>query len=262
MAALVLALAWGCTPVPTEVMTDDPSPTTAVESSTGSGPLPTTSTTDAPATGEGTTAPPADTTGSSGPDPDTGSTGSTSTDGETTGPPPPCVPLLAEVLYRVNGNDDRYEWVRLYNPCDDLVDLGAFSLGWGGDYYTYGVTDLSGTIDPGGCLLVGGSTSSGSNGDPVYDLVIDFEPDLQNSGPIADAVGLFEGLADDIDSSSIPVDAVIYGTANSSGLLGSSGTAVAPQVGESADNQSLRRTTLGESWEVATIPTPNECPTL
>jgi hypothetical protein len=194
-----------------------------------------------------------------------GSTSGTATEESngSTGDPPECHPLLAEVLYDALGANNGKQWVRLYNPCPVALELtGAYSLGWGGEDYTFGLLDLEGGIRPGGCWLVGGPDSNSDNANPVYDRFFDFAPDLQLGGAVADGVALFVGTAADVMDDTVPVDAVIYGVSNDSGLLDAQGIAPAPHVGLAMPGQSLRRTALAPEWEVAPSPTPNECPAL
>ena len=189
--------------------------------------------------------------------------GGSSEGGESTGDPPPdCLPLLAEVLYDIDGSDDDLEWVKLYNPCDEAIDLSGFSLGWGGNAYTYGSLDLSVMLPAGGCVLIGGPMSSAANFDPDLDQSSDFNPDLQNDGGAADGVALFDMAAASVAAGTVPIDAVIYGGANDNELLDADGDTPAPHVGDAEAAQSIRRTALTESWEIADPPTPNACPEL
>ncbi|MCH9680829.1 MAG: hypothetical protein K0V04_05290 [Deltaproteobacteria bacterium] len=168
-----------------------------------------------------------------------------------------CEPQLAEVLYDVSGEDDTLEWIRVYNPCAGAVDLSGYSLGWGGVAYTYGTLDLEGQLGAGECMTIGGPTSSVANGSPSFGQAIDLFPDLQNSGTLADGVGLFSVRAGSIGGTT-PIDAVIYGQDNDSGLVGPDGSAPMPHVGDAPADQSLRRTGLTR-WGMG-VPTPDLCP--
>jgi hypothetical protein len=108
--------------------------------------------------------------------------------------------------------------------------------------------------------VVGGPQAGNENGNPVYDQVADFSPDLEASGLDADGVALFVGAPQDIAVDTVPVDAVIYGTTNSSGLLDSNGDTPEPHVGDAPPLQSLRRTALEPEWIVESDPMPNDCP--
>jgi len=90
---------------------------------------------------------------------------------------------------------------------------------------------------------------------PVYDQAFNFNPDLQNSGTTADGVALFAVPAAQITASSVPIDAVIYGTTNSSNLLDESGQPGNVDVGNSGSNRSIERDADG--WQVQSTPSPN-----
>lgn len=174
-----------------------------------------------------------------------------------------CHPILIEVLYDVSGNDGGDEWVELFNPCESPIDLEGHSLGWGGETYTYGAVDLEGTIEPGACFVVGGPNSNNGNGEPVYGLTVDLEPDVQNGGTDADGVALFDVPADEIRADTVPIDAVIYGAeeGNGNGLIDATGVAPEPHVDPiGMSGQSIGRDSLGADWSVRGNPTPNECP--
>lgn len=173
---------------------------------------------------------------------------------------PPVGLLLAEVLYDVSSEDTGYEWVRLYNGSPAPIDLAEWSLGHGGANYAAGTYQLAGIVPAGGCLVVGGPGLSANNGEPVYGQAKDFDPDIQNSGSTADAIGLFHVKATAITAASIPVDVVVYGGANNDGFKGPDGLPVpTPHVDDAQANSSLLRTGL-DVWIVSETPTPNECP--
>jgi hypothetical protein len=265
---IVLGLLVGCTPPPPEVTDSghgsDPAGTTSETSPGPTGGAATADTGDGSATTlamEGTTAP------SSTSEPGEG----TSTDGgmdessgaSTTGEPGECHPILAEVLYNPTGSDNKKEWIRLYNPCAVEIELDLYSLGWGGtSYVATGRKNLEGAVDPGECFLVGGATSDGSNGNPVYDQESDFNGDLQNGGDPADGVALFLGKPGSITAGTVPLDAVIYGDTNGSGLLDANGDMPPPHVATAPEGSSIRRTALTPTWVIEPNPTPNACPVL
>jgi hypothetical protein len=174
--------------------------------------------------------------------------------------PPPEGMLISEVYYDGPSGDDGFEWIELYNSSDQTIDLSAFSLGNGGTTYLSTQVQLSGTVGPGETFVVGGPTSDTSNGNPVYDLVINFDPDLQNSGTVGDGVALFNKPAAQVDASTVPIDAVIYGPNNSSGLIDETGVANPPEVGDAPEGSSIERTDLAGSWHIQSSPTPNSTP--
>ncbi|MBD90978.1 MAG: hypothetical protein CL940_11615, partial [Deltaproteobacteria bacterium] len=169
--------------------------------------------------------------------------------------------LLAEVLYDVPGQDDGKEWIRLYNGTGTQVDLSGWSLGWGGNSYLTGQAALSGVLAPGACLLVGGPTSDADNGAPSYDLPLNFDPDIENSGDKADGVALFDVPVSEVSGNTVPYDSVVYGSANTSALLGSDGAPAAPHVADTWGGASLLRTAV-DSWEINESPTPGLCPVI
>jgi hypothetical protein len=170
---------------------------------------------------------------------------------------PPVGVVITEVFYDAAGGDDGLEWVEIYNGTSSPVDLSAYSLGSGGSDYTTLTVQLEGTIPPGGCFLVGGPTSNDDNGNPVFDQPLNFTPDIQNSGSTADAVALFDLPAIGIGSQTVPIDAVIYGSENSSGFLDEEGAIGAVDVGDASSGSSIERTP--EGWAIQPVPTPNDC---
>jgi hypothetical protein len=198
----------------------------------------------------------------------TGTTGSaaesdsTGTEDATTAGPGPCDPVLAAVQYDIQGADEQWEWVKLFNPCPQPINLGAYTLAWAGETYDYGVLELQGMIAPDACFLFGGPQSGLSNGDPLFDWAVEFVPALQNSGQTADAVALFDVPSDQVLDAT-PVDAVIYGTANNNALIDATGVAGLPHVTEFGGAQTLIRTSLGASrWTSTAVLDPNGCPAL
>jgi len=190
------------------------------------------------------------------------SSSATSSDGTTTtGEPPDCHPLLVEIFYDTQAAEDMEQWIKLYNACDEDVDLGFYSLGWGGADYTFGTLDLTGSLAMGDCFIVGGPMSISDNAFPTLDQSEDFDPDLQKSGGYADGVALFLGMAAGIQLDTIPVDAVIYGGENFYGLLDANGDSPAPHVGDAGDTDSIRRTSeMPPTWIIESSPMPDLCP--
>jgi hypothetical protein len=193
--------------------------------------------------------------GSSGP-------GSSSMEGgtSTTGGPVGCHPLLVEVFYDPQSAEDDEQWIKLHDPCGMDIDLGDYSLGWSGTDYTFGTLDLQGSISAGGCFVVGGPLSIDDNAFPTLDQAVDLNPDVQKGGGVAHGIALFLGDAASIAADTIPVDAVIYGNDNSSGLLDAEGNMPAPHVGGSGDQRSIRRTGEGPTWVIEAEPMPDVCP--
>jgi hypothetical protein len=173
-----------------------------------------------------------------------------------------CTPILHEVLYDPDSGatDDEFEWLELYNPCMQPIDLGAFELRWGGESYA-NTAMLSGELAPDGCFVIGGPQSTDDNDLPTYDLVLDFEADLQNADSSADGIALF------IVGEDVPVDAVIYGDENVFGLIDETGLPGAPDVGDVMRGHAIARmaeagapATQTSVWTDTNKPSPGECP--
>lgn len=178
----------------------------------------------------------------------------------TTLPPGSGKVVISEVLYDPSGSDDGFEWVELRNTRSMAVDLSTYSLGYGGSDYTGGTFQLSGSIPAGATFVVGGPASDASNGSPIYDLSLDFSPDLQNSGTIGDGVALFDVLASEITGATVPIDAVVYGPNNDNGLLDESGVVNPPEVDDAPSGSSIERLDAAGAWQVQGTPTPNATP--
>jgi hypothetical protein len=226
----------------------DPGPTTTETTTTT-----TASTTDAP-TGTGSSSG-TDSATDSATGPTTGSTSGSTGGTGTTGSPADCDPLLYQVVMAVQGNDSNAEWIQIVNPCDDAIDLSAYSLGWGAGGYTDGGLNLSGNLAAGSCHVVGGPTSDGSNGNPTIAQSIDLDPNLGDGDY---GVGIFDGGAGAITPASVPVDAVIYGTTNQ-GHMDPDGNTPAPYVGAAAQGSALVRVDETVNWTVAAT-NPGGCP--
>ena len=66
-----------------------------------------------------------------------------------------------------------------------------------------------------------------------------------------------ENAAAQIEAETIPIDAVIYGGANESGLIDAEGETPEPHVADVSGGESIVRTVDG--WAGQDIPTPNDC---
>ncbi|MCX4239153.1 hypothetical protein [Paraliomyxa miuraensis] len=179
----------------------------------------------------------------------------------TTGGMGDCHPLLVEVYYDTRSGEDQEQWVKLYNACLGDIDLGGYSLGWSGASDTSGTMDLSGTILADGCFIVGGPMSTSENDNPMLDLAMDFNPDIDKANDPGNRVALFLGPAVAIMPATVPVDAVIYGNNNDEMLVDAEGGIPAPHVGDAGDQKSIRRTAVaGPTWIIESNPEPNVCP--
>jgi large repetitive protein len=171
---------------------------------------------------------------------------------------PPQGLVITEVLYDQAGGDDGGEWVELWNDSGADLDLSAWSIGGGGSDWTYSQLQLSGTMPAGACWVVGGPDSTSENGNPVFDLSVDIDQDLQNSGSAADGVALFNMPASSVTSSTLPVGVVLYGSTNSTGLIGPDGNPAPVHVGDAGSGSTIEMG-AGEVWAVQGSPTPGDC---
>ncbi len=170
--------------------------------------------------------------------------------------------ILSEVFYDIPGTDNGLEWVELYNPTTDTIDLNNYSLGNGGVDYISSRVQLTGTLAPSSCWVIGGPTSNITNHLPIFNQAVDFNPDFQNGATPADGIALFDVKAISITTSTIPIDAVIYGTANTSNLIDETGAVNPPDVGASGTDKSNERADITGTWRVQNVPTPNDCTVL
>lgn len=222
------------------------------------------SSTDAPSTDPSSSeASTADTSSTTDVDPTETGTTETGTTGD-----PDCAPVLSEIFYDADApSDDELQWLEIHNPCAVDFDLATWSLGYArgeaGDLegYTAGTKGFvlqPAVLEAGGCFVVGGPTQSAANGDPDYDYPDDFAPGLFAPDTAGAGVALFDVAV--IDTLTVPRDALVYGPNNANLLVDETGTPiVAPHVGVSGAGESLQRTSLEPTWDVAAVPTPNEC---
>lgn len=168
---------------------------------------------------------------------------------------------ITEIMVNPPGADDQREWVEIYNGTGVNIDLSSYSLGWGGADYTTGTLQLSGIIAAGATFVIGGPLSDAGNGSPVYDLSVDFGPNLQNGGILADGIALFDVIAASITASTAPIDAIVYGFFNFNGLIDETGTAGAVDYfGFSAAGESIEFTDTG--WISQATPNPGVVPAI
>ncbi|MCP4662152.1 MAG: hypothetical protein GY856_42660 [bacterium] len=60
-----------------------------------------------------------------------------------------------------------------------------------------------------------------------------------------------------VTASTVPIDAVVYGSNNNNGLIDETGSANPPEVGDAPGGSSIERTNLAGSWQIQSSPTPN-----
>jgi phosphatidylserine/phosphatidylglycerophosphate/cardiolipin synthase-like enzyme len=170
--------------------------------------------------------------------------------------------IIGEVFYDAVGGDNGLEWVELYNPTRTTIDLSHYSLGNGGIDYLYSRVPLSGLLPGGACWVVGGPTSNITDYLPLFDQAIDFAPDFQNGATPADGIALFDVQAISITSRTVPIDAVIFGTANTNDLIDETGSVNPPDVDAASSGQSNERRELIGTWSTQSVPNPNNCTVL
>jgi hypothetical protein len=258
--------ATGGTDATSDGATSSTDPTTSATTSSSEGSSTGTPTTVATSSEAST----ADTSGTDVDPSDTGSTESSTTDTGTIGDPD-CAPVLSEIFYDADApNDDELQWIEIHNPCSVDFDLATWSLGYArgdaGDLEGYTAGTKGFTLQPavlaaGGCFVVGGPTQSAANGDPDYDYPDDFAPGLFAPDTAGAGVALFDVAA--IDTLTVPRDALVYGPNNTNLLVDETGMPIVdPHAAATGAGESLQRTSVDATWEVAAVPTPNECPRL
>lgn len=158
--------------------------------------------------------------------------------------------VLSEIMYNPTGPDPGNEWIELYNGTGASIDLSTYSIGYGGNDYTYGTVQLSGIIDSDTYFVIGSG--------PSYDLDHTFDPTLQNPFLVADGVALFDTYASNITPTTVPIDAVIYDAfgifGNANNLLDPTGNPGAVDVVGAPAGSSIAR--IGAGWAINTAPSP------
>jgi hypothetical protein len=168
--------------------------------------------------------------------------------------------ILSEVLYDAVGADDGREWIEIRNAGTSPVPLACYAVGNGTTSYRYSLAQLPPiVVPPDGCVVIGGPIDCGG----ASCVELDFEPDLHNgpsSGPGAAGVAILYGLTSTITDATIPVDAVIYGNANTGGLRDARGTTPPPHVIDVAPGHSIARGADG-AWLDQARPNAGTCTT-
>ena len=159
--------------------------------------------------------------------------------------------VISEVMYEPSGGDNRRQWVELYNGTGASIDLSAYELQWGRMDLDDSIA-LSGTLAAGSTFVIGGPTSDANNGNPIYDQVFNFNPNLGDGGHPnrEDGIALVES------ATSTLLHIVVYG-GNGSGspYVDEQGNA-ATVIDDSALNPGESLEYLGGgSWQVQPTPT-------
>lgn len=127
---------------------------------------------------------------------------------------------IAEVLANPVGNDDQLQWIKLRNRTMAPIDLSGYQIRSGENDYNFVALDLEGTIPALGCAVVGGTSSTSSNGNPVFMQSVNFEPNLPHSRPQSAGYALFADNAENYGGVATPVDTMLVGANNFARLLG------------------------------------------
>lgn len=172
--------------------------------------------------------------------------------------------LISEVFYDADSGDNGDEWVELYNDSNAPIDLSGYTLAAAGGDWTNLEVGLTGTIQPGGCLVIGGPNGNPGNGNPTYHQEVNFsdraQGGLQNGGGTADGVALFNLRPDMVHDDTTPIDAVIYGRSNDNDLIDETGQPGEPDIASSPSGNSIERSATG--WATQPSPTPGDCSAL
>jgi len=125
---------------------------------------------------------------------------------------------LSEVMFDPrDGSDQNLQWIELYNPNDVEVPLQPYAIGIGGADWKRPAFQLTGTLAPGGCFVVGGPQSHPDNGEPVFDQPKAIQPAIEDEPFTASVVGIFFSAWTRIgsyDLDLVPLDAVLFGHSN------------------------------------------------
>ena len=179
------------------------------------------------------------------------------------------LPIITEVMFNPGSNstadDDGREWIEIFNPDGVAIDLSGYSLGWGGADYTTGTLQLSGILGAGMTFIIGGPISDAGNGNPVYDLAVDFGPNLENSAfaGAADGIALFDQVAASITATTVPIDALIYGgamTTNKNDLIDETGGIGSIDLSTPFFGGGYSAEWDGTTWVSQAAPTPGTVP--
>ena len=165
--------------------------------------------------------------------------------------------VISEVFYDRVGADNGFEWLELYNASPVPLALSGFSIGYGGSDYRAATLSLDGVIGSGRYFVLGGPESDSTNASPAFDLVVNFNPDLQNAGSTADGVALFDVVAAAITSTRRPIDAVIYGGVNTNCLIDVAGGVGSVLVADAPSGRGIERISA-DSWQITESPNPGQ----
>jgi uncharacterized repeat protein (TIGR01451 family) len=146
--------------------------------------------------------------------------------------PPVPYPLISELLYDPTGAAEGGEWVELFNPTRDTLDLSGWRLGdvgpageYGSGLYAFPPESI---LPPGGIFLVARQADDVVGFVPDFEFVIDparndpAVPDMQPAGSW-DGFGFALGNTGDevilLDAAGTPVDVLVYGAGLFPGIV-------------------------------------------
>lgn len=108
-----------------------------------------------------------------------------------------CEPIINEIDYDQGGTDDA-EFIEIYNPCGQTIDLSTYSLQLinGANGNTYETINLTGSLSPGAYFVICTNAASTANCDLDVTINVDY---IQDGAP--DAIALFnDGTITDVVS--------------------------------------------------------------
>lgn len=165
--------------------------------------------------------------------------------------------VISEVMFEPNGNDNGRQWIEIYNGNATAVDLSQYSLSWGRNSLANTVALASVMLAPGSTFVIGGPASGNYNGNPTYDQVFNFGPNLYDGthGFQEDAVALI------FEPTTTLAHIVVYGgNGFVTAFVDEQGaTAVAVDVSGLGQGDSLEYQGA-DTWAVQGSPTPGTVP--
>jgi uncharacterized repeat protein (TIGR01451 family) len=139
--------------------------------------------------------------------------------------PPANYPLISEVLYNPHGAEETGEWVELFNPTAQPIDLSDWRVGdvgpageFGSGLYRF---PSGSTLPPDSTIVIAIQAADTIGFTPDFEFLADplrDDPQVPNMTPAGkwDGFGFALGNAGDevilLDGSGVPVDALVYGT--------------------------------------------------
>jgi len=157
--------------------------------------------------------------------------------------------VINEVLYDPNGSDGGNEWIELYNPTNNIINLANWAVEAGGSSFGNVITFSDEVIQPQSFFVVGELNVMEA------DLNVDALK-FQNGGSATDGIRI-------IDLNSQVIDTLLYDEPNSNQLvddLGNIGTSFAVDVSSGSslgrDSQSIDTDNGADDFFEFTIPSP------